>query len=131
MDILMSIKRKYCDAIFDGRKTIELRKSRPLPLPPYRVFVYESKGCGMVVGEFVCCAVERMNVSSIWCIRGDKACVSQRESDAYYDGRNVGFAWLIRDAIRYEAPVPLSEFGVCRPPLSWSYLRGASKPSVS
>lgn len=123
MNILMSIRKKDCDAIFDGRKTIELRKNKPAPYSPHRVFVYESRGCGMVVGEFVCYAIERKDVLSVWYFWGDKACVSRREFDAYFDGRVFGYAWLIRDARRYEAPVPLSEFRVCRPPQSWCYLR--------
>ena len=123
MKILMSIKKEYCDAIFDGRKTVELRKNEPLPLFPHRVFVYESRGCGMVVGEFVCYAVECLDIASIWYFYGDKICISLDELNAYYDWRDVGYAWLIRDAVRYDAPVPLYEFGVCRPPQSWSYLR--------
>lgn len=122
MNILMSIRKKYCDAIFDGRKTIELRKNKPAPYSPHRVFVYESKGRGMVVGEFVCYAVCSWSVSAIWNRFGDKICVTRHELDAYYGGRDVGYTWYIRDAVRYDTPLPLSEFGVYRPPQSWCYL---------
>ena len=123
MNILMSIRKKYCEAIFDGRKTIELRKTKPITLFPCRVFVYESRGCGMVVGEFVCHAVERANIELIWRLYSGVVCVSRGEFDEYYGGSDVGCAWHIRDAVRYDAPVPLSEFGMCRPPQSWCYLR--------
>ena len=122
MFILMSIRKKYCDAIFDGRKTIELRKNKPAPDFPHRVFVYESKGCGMVVGEFVCYAVCSWSIDAIWNRYGNKICINRRELDAYYGERDYGCMWYIRDAVRYDAPLPLSKFGVCRPPLSWSYL---------
>ena len=126
MDILMSIKKEFCDKIFAGRKMVELRKDRPLPLLPCRVFVYESKGCGMVVGEFVCSAVERMDIESIWRLYSGMVCVSRAKFDKYYGGRDIGCVWHIRDARRYEAPVPLSVFRVFDPPQSWFYLSGAT-----
>lgn len=127
----MSIKKEFCNEIFAGRKMVELRKNRPLSLFPCRVFVYESGGCGMVVGEFVCYAVERMKVESIWRLYSGVVCVSRVQFDEYYSGRDVGCAWHIRDVRRYETPVPLSVFRVCRPPQSWSYLRGVCSFYVS
>ena len=68
--ILMSIRPEWCKKIFDGEKTIEVRKTRPLIDMPFKVFVYETKtqfvksirgacttfgyGRGKVIGSFVC-----------------------------------------------------------------------------
>ena len=74
--VLMSIKPKWCEKIFSGEKTIEVRKTAPKLKPPFKVYVYESlgknfscsrcegcpirfplgcnEGAGAVVGEFVC-----------------------------------------------------------------------------
>lgn len=80
--ILMSIKPKWCDKIFSGEKTVEVRKTAPKLKPPFKVYVYETigkrtsckrcviwqswldcpmrspfgctEGTGAVVGEFVC-----------------------------------------------------------------------------
>ena len=68
--ILMSIQPKWCELIFNGQKTIEVRKTRPLIDMPFKVFVYETKaqfvksirgacttfgyGRGKVIGSFVC-----------------------------------------------------------------------------
>lgn len=68
--ILMSIKPKWCERIFSGEKTIEVRKTAPKLKPPFKVYVYQTKyrlcnkfinevlntvydGC-KVIGEFVC-----------------------------------------------------------------------------
>lgn len=56
--VLMSIKPKWCELIFSGEKTIEVRKTAPKLKPPFKVYMYESigqgEGAGAVVGEFVC-----------------------------------------------------------------------------
>ena len=61
--ILMSIKHKWCELIFSGEKTVEVRKIAPKLKPPFKVYVYESigqgEGAGAVVGEFVCDRAEK------------------------------------------------------------------------
>lgn len=77
--VLISIQPQWCEKIFNGEKTIEVRKSRPNISPPFEVFVYQTKirfkvrdwqenfqsiiftpnggaedGNGKVIGEFVC-----------------------------------------------------------------------------
>ena len=41
--ILMSIRPEWCKKIFDGEKTIEVRKTRPLIDMPFKVYVYCTK----------------------------------------------------------------------------------------
>ncbi len=41
--ILMSIRPEWCKKIFDGEKTIEVRKTRPLIDMPFKVLVYCTK----------------------------------------------------------------------------------------
>lgn len=77
--ILMSIKPQWCSKIFNGEKTVEVRRTRPKLEPPFEVFVYQTKirfkvrdwqenfqsiiftpnggaedGNGKVIGSFVC-----------------------------------------------------------------------------
>lgn len=68
--ILLSVRPKYCELIFNGKKTIEVRRTRPKLEPPFEVLVYETKGqfiksvkgaCttygygrGKVIGSFIC-----------------------------------------------------------------------------
>lgn len=41
--VLMSIKPKWCEKIFNGEKTIEVRKTAPKLEPPFKVYVYCTK----------------------------------------------------------------------------------------
>lgn len=72
--ILMSIRPEWCEKIFNGSKSIEVRKSRPCIPTPFTVYVYQTKhkggnatvrevlnsvyGGGKVIGSFVCDRVE-------------------------------------------------------------------------
>lgn len=77
--VLMSIKPKWCEKIFSGKKTVEVRKIAPKLETPYKVYVYCTKkafditdiydlstdvvrkvadGRGKVIGEWVCDTVE-------------------------------------------------------------------------
>lgn len=40
MSVMLSIKPKWCDLIADGRKTIEVRKSRPKLETPFKCYIY-------------------------------------------------------------------------------------------
>ena len=73
--VLISIQPKYCELIASGKKTIEVRKTRPKIETPFKCYIYCTKGeilwltqngvksktelagyllNGKVIGEFVC-----------------------------------------------------------------------------
>lgn len=71
--VLISIHPKWCEKIFNGSKSIEIRKSRPSIPTPFKVYVYQTKhkgksivsdvlnsvyAGGKVIGSFVCDRVE-------------------------------------------------------------------------
>ena len=50
--VLMSIKPEWCKLIADGKKTIEVRKSRPKLETPFKVYIYCTNGGGnLVLGD--------------------------------------------------------------------------------
>ena len=42
--VLMSIRPKWCRKIFEGSKTVEVRHTAPKLAPPFKVYIYCSKG---------------------------------------------------------------------------------------
>lgn len=70
--VLISIHPKWCELIASGKKTVEVRKTRPKIEVPFKCYIYETKGKtdfptfidedgheiyegrGQVIGEFVC-----------------------------------------------------------------------------
>lgn len=79
--ILLVVHPKWCKMIFNGKKTIEVRRTRPKLEPPFEVLVYETKGqfiksvkgaCttygygrGKVIGSFICDKITRYE-SEFW-----------------------------------------------------------------
>ena len=41
--VLISIQPKWCELILRGKKTVEVRKSRPKLKPPFKVYIYATK----------------------------------------------------------------------------------------
>ena len=82
--VLISIQPKWCELIASGKKTVEVRKTRPKIEPPFKCYIYCTKikfnphehlrnnlhyddstikvceGQGKVIGEFVCDDVTRI-----------------------------------------------------------------------
>ena len=80
--VLISIRPKWCELIVNGKKTIEIRKTRPRLEPPFKCYIYCAKpkrpyddfisfvtgegavgfyGGRKVIGEFICDGVVRLN----------------------------------------------------------------------
>lgn len=80
--VLISIRPKWCELIASGKKTIEVRKTRPKLETPFKCYMYMSKyhwafdllqkygmedladrlmhETGMVMGEFVCDGIQKL-----------------------------------------------------------------------
>lgn len=131
--VLISIKPKWCELIASGKKTVEVRKTRPKCDTPFKCYIYQTVGgrtntvdilennLGKVIGEFVC--------RNMTCMQADigsqgekhlyntafienRMCLTDEELFNYiYDGkRNIGWAWGISDLVIYDKPKELSEF---------------------
>lgn len=131
--VLMSIQPKWCQLIIIGKKTIEVRKSRPKLETTFKVYIYCTKdkkysgdAQGKVIGEFLCLAIEDYQY-----VRSDYieeegllcscACLDSYELHSYLKGA-VPYAWYISRFVIYDMPKELSEFGKTRPPQSWCYV---------
>lgn len=142
--ILMSIQPKWCEKIFSGRKTIEVRKTAPKLETPFKVYLYctngrfditdiddltsesvriVSEGRGKVIAEFVCCAVEKYDIDlggNYYRISDEdsvQACLDQNSLFEYGNGRDL-HGLHISDLKIYDKPRELSEF---RKPCNWTH----------
>ena len=138
--ILMSIKHKWCELIFSGEKTIEVRKTAPKLKPPFKVYVYETlgkkfscsrcegcpirfplgcnEGAGAVVGEFVCDRVDDYTYD--YCDGVDidddsllETCLEWDEINIYANGKKL-HGLHITAPKQYDTPKELSEFWTVR-----------------
>ena len=138
--VLISIQPKWCEIIASGKKTIEVRKTRPKMATPFKVYIYCTKdknhsfctddgeqythiGNGKVIGEFVC---DKIHTIRYRCGGYDCEGLTRLETDrvanasqlSLYDMRNYlscngGYGWHISDLVIYEKPKGLGEFKHC------------------
>lgn len=75
--VMISIHPKWCELIANGKKTVEVRKTKPKLETPFKVYIYETKAydtlfgkgnpkklCvsgGRVIGEFVCDYIDELH----------------------------------------------------------------------
>lgn len=129
--VLISIRPKWCELIASGKKTIEIRKTRPQIKTPFKCYIYETRGfervgndnlnCviggngrSKVIGEFVCDRITDIHLTD----EGydfdvlKMTCLKYEEMEAYLCRKN-GYGWHISALKIYDKPKELSEFMQC------------------
>lgn len=126
--VLLSIKPEFSEAILDGRKTYELRRRIFGRRDVGRCVIYSSSPVRRVVGEFTVEKVLALAPPKLWAATLAGSAVERRLFDAYFQGRDIGFALKIGAARRFARPQRLREYcGLRRPPQSFCYLERARK----
>ena len=127
--VLISIQPKWCELIASGKKTVEVRKTKPKLEMPFKVYIYETqgrtetpwideeghvifKGRGEIIGEFVCDRISEYECSSEGF--GELAttcgtCLTYDEIINYCNGNSL-YGWCISDLVIYDEPKELREF---------------------
>ena len=124
--VLFSIKPKYCELIASGKKTIEVRKTRPKIDVPFKGYIYctkdfyragdgyfQGKYCGKVIGEFVCDEIKEIRADNLVALYfnnpSEKTCLNDLEMRQYANGKNL-FLCHISNLVIYDKPKELGEF---------------------
>lgn len=145
--VLLSIRPVWCGKIADGKKTIEVRKTRPKIETPFKCYIYCTSGGkllahainaelylvnGKVIGEFVCDYILEDT-------KGEYAREFEKESGLSIDEQKAYspngklYGWHISELKIYDKPKELGEFRHCgvnyhfnptvtKPPQSWCYV---------
>ena len=135
--IMLSIQPKWCELIVNGKKTVEVRKTRPKIDVPFKCYIYCTKGSkveqmcfgkytcrignGKVIGEFVCDDITEIHYHD-WSgdygvpmdlffanIFAESTCLNYEELDKYLQGKD-GYGWNISNLVIYDEPKELGEF---------------------
>jgi len=129
--VLISIQPKWCELIASGKKTIEVRKTRPKLQTPFKCYIYQTKNTkgvsgftilgryrlSKVIGEFVCDRIEELYQCNSGYV-AEKARIGRYEYFNYlaiphdthggYDKKCYG--WHISDLKIYDKPKEFGEF---------------------
>ena len=135
--VMISIRPQWCELIAIGKKTIEVRKTRPKLETPFKCYIYCTKpryehedfiridcqkiqfyGGQKVIGEFVCDEILQFNHddynSPAYDISDDdlnRTCLFQEDLYKYASGKTL-YGWHISDLVIYDEPRGLGEFVV-------------------
>lgn len=116
--ILMSIRPVYTEAIFTGRKTVELRRRRPGFGEGTTVLVYSSAPEQVVRGTFRVGDITAAPPDDLWSRVKAEAAISRADFDSYFAGCEIAYAIQVRD------PHSLTPTAISlRPPQSYLILR--------
>ena len=115
--ILQSIKPQHCERIAKGKKTIEVRKTKPEIEMPFKDHIYctkqyyrkgdgyfQGKYCGKVMGEYICNYIEEYPY-----IKNDETSEWLYPIPEDGNGKTLYF-WYISDLVIYDKPLPLDSF---------------------
>ena len=137
--VLISIQPKWCELIASGKKTVEVRKTRPKLKTPFKVYIYctDQKGRAFfgkgengnynpprlgnrkVIGEFVCDEIHEFTKAFFdeqepqdteeISFWLDQFCLSYNELRSYV-GLKDFYGWHISNLVIYDKPKELSAF---------------------
>lgn len=138
--VMLSLRPQWCEKIFNGEKTIEVRKSRPSLDMPVKVYVYETKaqfvksvrgacttygyGRGKVIGSFVCDRITccqayygesgEKHLTNLFGCDVKNTCLTEHEMFDYIIGKDkkegTGWLWHITEPKLFDKPRELTEF---------------------
>ncbi len=125
--LLLSLKPRYADLVFDGLKTVELRRRIASHIEGRDVFIYVSSPTMALRGGFRVGEVWSGDPEEVWQMVSELASVDKRDFDIYFEGQPIAYALEIKAVWEYQNPVNLntlrnrlSNFVV---PQSWRYVR--------
>lgn len=137
--VLLSVKPKYCELISSGKKTIEVRKTKPKLESPFKCYIYctksndrlikgdisttidyIAKNSGKIIGEFVCDSIDTYDDDTVfsfsnenYCSWNDfnlnRACIHPQDFEDYANGKWL-YGWHISDLKIYDKPKELGNF---------------------
>lgn len=105
--VVLSLKQRWAAAIYDGAKTIEIRRRFPIPARlPQRALIYTSSPVKSLTGEASITAVRTLRLDEIARDWIDQTCVSREELEAYIGDLGHGTLISLARVSQYENPIP-------------------------
>ena len=135
-EVLISIQPRWVEKIVSGKKTVEVRRTRPKCETPFKCYIYETKDkrfedmgycwskgeyfehhIGKVIGKFVCDKIVEFThdpYDPAFSETADLSCVGIDGLSEYLGHKDYGYGWHITDLVVYDKPRELSEFNTLK-----------------
>jgi len=122
MRVLLSIKPKFAEQIFNGNKKFEFRKAVFKNEDVKTIVVYASSPMQKVIGEFEIELILNDSPKNLWRKTKKYAGIDEEYFYQYFADREHGFAIKIKNTKKYKKPLCLKADFNRTPPQSFLYL---------
>lgn len=123
MHALLSIRPKYVEAILDGEKKYEFRKSIFRKGNIGKVFIYSTTPAKKIVGTFQIARIIEDHPKNLWNKLSTLSGLNASEFFKYFSGKEIGFAIQIDNLEKFKNPIdPRHLIPNFVPPQSFYYL---------
>lgn len=124
MNVILSIKPNYADAILSGEKRVEFRKTL-FKKEVDKVFIYSSSPIKRVTGYFTITEIVRNSPQNLWEQFGAVGCINEEDFFKYFENKEIGFSICIDKVNRFASGIdPYKEIKNFMPPQSFFYYDG-------
>jgi predicted transcriptional regulator len=131
--LLLSVKPKYATKIFDGQKTVELRRVRTRLNRGDLVLVYVSSPRKVLMGTFEVESIQEIEIKDLskdlnkfWQEIKNHAGITSTEFERYYQGATVVVGIFLKNVKPFDVPIDLDQLRQKIPhlkaPQSYRYL---------
>lgn len=125
--LIISLKPRYADLVFEGLKKVELRRRIASQTSNRDVFIYVSSPVRKLRGGFRVGQVWEGSPEAVWRVVSELSTLEKREFDAYFRGQAVAYALEVTNVWEYLDPASLSwlrnRFDDFVVPQSWRYAK--------
>lgn len=118
MKVLLSIKPKYVEEIFLGKKLFEYRKVIFKKKDVNTLVIYATRPIGKIVGEIEIAKIHKDTPENIWKKTKNYSGITKNEFFKYFHQREVAYAIEFNKIIKYNNPIDL----IHTPPQSYKYI---------
>lgn len=131
--MLISIKPEFTEKIFNGSKSIELRKSNPKIFPGDMILIYCTVPVKAVVGFCRVESILKMSPSELWSQHRQHLGIDRKRYQDYYENHNVAVGIVLTDICRFDRMITLEsikeDIPNFSPPQTFRYFEWAKLPS--
>jgi predicted transcriptional regulator len=124
MNVILSIKPKFAEAIFSGKKEVEFRKSL-FKQDVDKVFVYSTAPVQQIVGYFTIAYIIENSPEQLWQQFGEFGYIKEEEFFKYFRNTQRGYSICIATASKLDRSIdPHMLIEGFTPPQSFRYYDG-------
>lgn len=105
MNVIMSIKPKYADAIIDGSKLYEYRKRLPKRTDINKVYIYASKPIKAIIAYFTIGSIISDNPQKVWELTKKEGGITRKQFFDYFKGRDIAHTIKVEGVTELVTPL--------------------------